>query len=102
MCKPANTVFTMSDSREESFNRKEARLDALARKCKPKGMTDAQAQVLASNTDPRIGVLLRVGRNSRTFPVFYAYIGSDPYSRSYAESCNIADIVRVLAEGGAA
>lgn len=95
-------VFTMSDAREESHIRKESRIDALQRKAKStKGMSDADAQSLAAATDPRIGVLLRLGRGGRSFPIFYAVIG-DPFDGDTVESRDIADIVRALSEGGAA
>jgi hypothetical protein len=95
-------IVTVNDARRADFDRKEARIDALQRKAKnTNGMSDADAQSLAAATDPRIGVLLRLGRSHRSFPIFYAVIG-DPFHGETVESRDISDIVRALSEGGAA
>ena len=90
-----STVRTVRDARTENFARKEARIDAIQRKTTQE-MSDADAQSLAA-TDPRIGVLTRCKRGGRSFQIFYAWVDGGT-----VESRDIADIVRALAEGGAA
>lgn len=96
-------IVTLADARAEKQARweaREARWAANARKRGTHGMSDADAQRLASATDPRIGVLLRLGRGHKPFPIFYAWIG-DPVHGNTVESRDIADIVRALAALGA-